>query len=105
MAFKPIEILINAEVPKLEYPDFKPSEKPAHWRDQGARPEGGLRREDVGGQVPPPPPQEPKVNRVEASSKLELPDQAKVDTSKFPGGIVPTKLPPKRMFGRMKSGR
>jgi ATP-dependent RNA helicase DeaD len=100
-----IEILINAEVPKLEYPDFKPSDRPAHWRDQGARPEGGLRREDAGGQVAPPPPQEAKMNRVEASSKLALPSQTQVDTNKFPGGIVPTKLPPKRMFGRMKSSR
>ena len=27
------------------------------------------------------------------------------DTSKFPGGIVPKKLPPKRMMGRSRSGR
>jgi hypothetical protein len=28
-----------------------------------------------------------------------------VDLSKFPGGIVPTKLPPKRMGGKVKSAR
>jgi hypothetical protein len=27
------------------------------------------------------------------------------DPSKFPGGIVPTRLPPKRMFGKIRSGR
>ena len=34
-----------------------------------------------------------------------MPDAKQVDTSKFPGGIVPTKLPPKRMGGRVPTGR
>ena len=29
----------------------------------------------------------------------------KVDLHKFPGGIVPTKMPPKRLHGRIPSGR
>lgn len=98
-----IEVLINAEIPKLEYPDFKASDKPAHWRDHGARPEGGLVRADAPHIAPPPPPPEQKANRVQASANLELPKPAEqVDQTKFPGGIVPTKLPPKRMWGRMK---
>lgn len=97
-----IELLINAEIPKLEYPDFKGSDKPAHWRDHGARPEGGLVRADAPHIAPPPPPEQ-KANRVQASANLELPKPAdQADQTKFPGGIVPTKLPPKRMWGRMK---
>lgn len=99
-----IEMLINAEIPKIEYPDFVGNPPPAGWRDDGpmGRPQGGLMLERAEGDAPPPPPPAPKVSRME-QSKLELPasDPAKVDASKFPGGIVPTKLPPKRMFGKM----
>jgi hypothetical protein len=31
-----------------------------------------------------------------------VPAASTVDPSKFPGGIVPSKLPAKRMFGRVK---
>lgn len=94
-----IELLINAEIPKLDYTDFTPSEKPADWRDQGPR-QGGLVLADAGSA--PPPPATPKTNRIEAS-KPNLPvAKDAVDPTKFPGGIVPTKLPPKRMMGRLK---
>jgi ATP-dependent RNA helicase DeaD len=99
-----IEMLINAEIPKIEYPDFVGNPPPAGWRDDGpmGRPQGGLMLERAEGDAPPPPPPAPKVSRME-QSKLELPanEAGKVDASKFPGGIVPTKLPPKRMFGKM----
>ncbi|MBS0190967.1 MAG: DEAD/DEAH box helicase [Phycisphaerales bacterium] len=99
-----IEMLINAEIPKLEYPDFVPNPPPPGWRDEapGGRPEGGLRIERPEGYVEPAAPA-PKVSRTEQAAKLELPvsDPAKVDATKFPGGIVPTKLPPKRLFGKM----
>ena len=104
-----IEMLVNTEIPKLDYPDFQPSPKPEGWRgDSGGRPEGGLQlvRSD-GSAPPPPPPQAPKQNRVQQAVKMDLPAAApdKVDLSKFPGGVVPTKLPPKRMFGKMPGRR
>ncbi|HLO40754.1 MAG TPA: DEAD/DEAH box helicase [Phycisphaerales bacterium] len=91
-----IESLINREIPKMDYPDFTASPKPDSWRD-----------ESPGGQVFPTGPEAPKTSRFDAAVNPELPPAAndKVDASKFPGGIVPTKLPPKRMMGRIPSGR
>jgi ATP-dependent RNA helicase DeaD len=103
-----IELLINAEIPKLHYPDFEASPRPDGWRDapKGGRPEGGLKIAGIHDQPDAPPPP-PKMNRVEMAVKLALPpvDTSTVDQNKFPGGIVPTKLPPKRLFGRMPTGR
>lgn len=91
-----IESLINREIPKMDYPDFTASPKPDSWRN-----------ESPGGLVFPTGPEAPKTNRFDAAVNPELPPAAddKVDASKFPGGIVPTKLPPKRMMGRIPSGR
>lgn len=95
-----IEMLINREVPKMDYGDFKPTGKPPEWRDE--RPAaGGLVRADVGPGAPPPP--EPKVNRIQRAAQMEPP--AAVDPAKFPGGLVPTKMPPKRMHGRIPTNR
>jgi ATP-dependent RNA helicase DeaD len=101
-----VENLINAEVPKLEYPDFKANPPPPGWRGEapGGRREGGL--QVVGGaEAPPPPP--PKTNRFEQTLKPDMPvaEPGKVDPSKFPGGIVPTKMPPKRLIRGYKTGR
>ncbi|GJQ29181.1 MAG: hypothetical protein HBSAPP03_10650 [Phycisphaerae bacterium] len=102
-----VENLINAEVPKLAYPDFKPSEAPPGWRGEtrGGRREGGLTLADAPAGADAPAPE--KTNRVEATLKPTLPaaEPDKVDLSKFPGGIVPTKLPPKRLIRGYKSGR
>lgn len=99
-----IEMLVNAEIPKLDYPDFVPSPRPDGWRGEskGGRPEGGL-RPVLPGNTPPPPEAPAKVNRMEAAANLQVPatDPSKVDASKFPGGLVPTKLPPKRINGRI----
>ncbi len=85
-----IEKLINAEIPRMDYPDFKASERPSDFRDSTPGP--------VVTGAPPP----PKVDRLTAAANPELPIAEKAaDPSKFPGGIVPTKLPPKRMFGKM----
>jgi len=100
-----IENLINAEVPKLDYPDFVPSDAPPGWRGMapGGRREGGL--QIVGG-AEPAPEAAPKVNRIEATLKPTMPvDGGKADASKFPGGIVPGKLPPRRMIRGYKTGR
>lgn len=91
-----IESLINREIPKMDYPDFVATPKPDNWRD-----------ENPGGQVFPTGPDTPKTSRFDAAVKPDLPPVStdKVDASKFPGGIVPTKLPPKRMMGRIPSSR
>jgi ATP-dependent RNA helicase DeaD len=100
-----IEMLVNAEIPKLEYPDFVASPRPEGWRDAspGGRPMGGLTLANApkGPEAPPP----EKVNRIAASSNVALPAKDGADPSKFPGGVIPTKLPPKRMFGKMRTGR
>ena len=56
--------------------------------------------------IEPPAPKQP-VNRVEATMNLEVPasETGKVDLSKFPGGIVPSKLPPKRLIKGLRTGR
>ncbi|MCC6425902.1 MAG: DEAD/DEAH box helicase [Phycisphaerales bacterium] len=93
-----IEALINREIPKMDYPDFVPSPKPESWRDEGPG----------GGPSFPTGPEAPKVNRFDAAVNPEIPaatETAAVDSSKFPGGVVPTKMPPKRMMGRIPSSR
>lgn len=99
-----IERLINAEIPKLDYPDFQPSPRPDDWRSD---PVGG--RRDSGLTLAEPVVAEPaaapaaKLNRLTAAARPELP--AAPDPTKFPGGVVPAKLPPKRMMGRIPSNR
>jgi ATP-dependent RNA helicase DeaD len=85
-----IEMLINSEIPKLEYPDFKPGEPPESY--QREKDEAERRNEALKAR-----------NRYKTAD--EAPVIEKVDESKFPGGIVPSKMPPKRMHGRMRSGR
>ena len=54
--------------------------------------------------APPPPPK--PVSRVEAS-KVVLPpaDSAASDANKFPGGVIPTKLPPRLLSKGIKRGK
>ena len=42
--------------------------------------------------APPPPP------KVESTTEA-------LDPSKFPGGLIPTKAPPRRLGGRVRTGR
>lgn len=104
-----VEMLTNTEVPKLEYPDFTPSPKPDGWRDADGTPRMRPQTEAA------PPPEEPRTSfvRQPASSSGGTTDSAspaptpapvvvaKPDPAKFPGGIVPVMLPPKRMQGRV----
>jgi ATP-dependent RNA helicase DeaD len=94
-----VEDLINIMIPKMEYPDFKPSPRPDGYRDPEDRHSGGLTLAHPVG-ITPPTASGPKKTRLEASVNLDLP--AAPDPSKFPGGIVPTALPPNRMFGKIK---
>ncbi len=112
-----IEMLTNTEIPKLHYPDFTPSPRPEGWRgDDGPR--NRAQTEAA------PPPEEPRTSFARpqndgsqlaptgstpvpqvVASATGLPLPATVDASKFPGGIVPTKLPPKRMMGKVYKNR
>jgi ATP-dependent RNA helicase DeaD len=94
-----IEMLINAEIPKLDYPDFKPGPVPDDVRvDRQAaeRRASGVKT----------------FNRF-ASGPISAPPQAigaapapiAVDPSKFPGGIVPSKLPERRLGGKVRTAR
>jgi ATP-dependent RNA helicase DeaD len=101
-----VENLINAEIPKLEYPDFKPTPAPPGWRDEtrgGNRPAGLT----LGEAPAPPTPAPPRQGRIEATLKPVLPTVtgAPPDPTKFPGGLVPTKLPPRRLVRGYKPSR
>ncbi|MGE3108792.1 MAG: DEAD/DEAH box helicase [Phycisphaerales bacterium] len=91
-----IEHLINTEIPKLDYPDFKPGPVP---KEVVASRELDAKRAAVA--------QnfnrfaDPAQKKLEAAAK----SSAAIDPNKFPGGIVPTKLPPKRMQGKVKTAR
>ncbi len=85
-----IEHLINAEIPKLDYSDFKPGPVPesiAREQEERARSNAS------------------KVGRLEVVAREATQAISSADPSKFPGGIVPSRLPPKRMHGRIRSTR
>ncbi len=92
-----IELLINAQIDRMEYPDFDYTERPDNWKDD--TPTRPIAKVDA----PPP------VNRmagpaIPTSKPKDAKSQKKLD-EKFPGGIVPTKLPAKRMHGKLSTGR
>ena len=89
-----IENLINAEVPKLDYDDFEARPRPDDWKDEptGGRPPAKLDFDPV----------EPENRmKVDAPDATEMSDEEKA--RKFPGGVVPTKLPPKLMRGKVRT--
>jgi ATP-dependent RNA helicase DeaD len=110
-----IEMLINTEVPRLDYPDFKGTQTPPpNWRPppDGRRSDGGLKPVAITGSdgkvIEPPKPKAPVDAKAEAS-RPTLPtatqEAGAPDASKFPGGIVPTKLPPRLLIRGIKTGR
>ena len=90
-----IENLVNAEIPLLDYPDFEPSERPASWRDE---PTGGYAKVEVQGAPP-------ARSRFESDDPTALLKQGNKEdlAAKFPGGVVPSKMPPKRMGGKVRT--
>ncbi|MEO0512936.1 MAG: DEAD/DEAH box helicase [Planctomycetota bacterium] len=90
-----IEALINDVVPKMETPSFEAGPIPRdveQIRDRERR-----RMEDLR-----------KLNRYSGTSdepQIETTEAGAPDPSKFPGGIVPKKMPPKRLRGKMKTRR
>jgi ATP-dependent RNA helicase DeaD len=89
-----IELLINAEIPKLDYPDFVPGPVPRHVLQSRELDE---KRSEVA----------KTYNRFAATPATTIGHVAteNADPSRFPGGIVPTKLPDRRLGGRVKTAR
>lgn len=92
-----IERFINAEIPKLEYPDFQPGPVPAGVLQSKALDE---KKVQVARQF----------NRFATTSPATIghvssPSPEDADPTRFPGGVVPKGLPPKRMMGRVKTAR
>jgi ATP-dependent RNA helicase DeaD len=85
-----IELLINAEIPKLDYPDFKP----------GPVPESVLASRELDAKHAQ---LAQSFNRFAATTTPIVAPTP--DPVKFPGGIVPARMPPKRMQGRTKTSR
>lgn len=91
-----IELLVNAEIPAMTYADFEARERPEDWKDE---PTGGRPAYEVKG-----------VKKKEATNRFaeeappaekEMSDAEKA--SKFPGGIVPAKRPPRVMRGKTRT--
>ncbi len=85
-----IEMLTNVEIEAADYPDFKP----------GPVPEAVLTRRKLDEE-------RGEMARIDHSRiPLSAPAQKEAkDNAKFPGGVVPTSLPSKRMGGRLRSRR
>ncbi len=123
-----IEMLANVEIPKMEYPDFTPSPPrddrpmrgpapaprpapaaggPPPQRERDDRDRGERDRGPAPAQRPAPAPQQApaaggKTNRFDVAVPGT---RASNDSFRFPMGLVPTKMPPRRMQGRVKTTR
>jgi len=86
-----IELLTNVEIPESEYKDFKPGPVPP---DVQAQMDLKSKREA-----------ELQEKRSRMSTRPEVPGDTQADPSKFPGGVVPKKLPSRRMGGRLRTRR
>ena len=90
-----IELLINAEIPERKYDDFESRPQPDNWRPE---PKGGRPIAEIQGVEAP-------KNRF--ADEAEMPAEAKLSkeelAAKFPGGVVPKKMPGKRMRGKLKT--
>ncbi len=86
-----VEKLANVEIPQMEYPDFEESEAPRRVREEKAAAERKT--------------EELKATKSRTAGP-KLPTQsAQPNAAAFPGGVVPTKLPPKMMGGRVRTAR
>jgi ATP-dependent RNA helicase DeaD len=86
-----IEKLTNVHIPAQEYDRFEPGPLPRGVREERDRDTQMV--EAKRGQ-----------SRYTPKEPVVAPD-TKVDESRFPGGVVPTKLPPKLMRGKVKTTR
>ncbi|MFM9957865.1 MAG: DEAD/DEAH box helicase [Phycisphaerales bacterium] len=108
-----IEKLANTHVPEKSYPDFKLGAPPAEV--QARRQAEDMRRQSMQGNsrfnaptlpaaaAPAPAPAASGVGTAAKAAPVAVSVQA--DASRFPGGIVPAMLPPKRLMGRVRTSR
>jgi ATP-dependent RNA helicase DeaD len=85
-----IERLAGVEIDKIDYDDFKPGPVPPEVVAERQRQE-----------------QRQEAHRMEHSRILSgppSPDEAE-DATKFPGGLVPTAIPPRRLGGKLRRRR
>ncbi|MFG0292315.1 MAG: DEAD/DEAH box helicase [Phycisphaerales bacterium JB050] len=87
-----VELLANTHVPARSYDDFEPGPVPSDVEEQRKR--EAQRREMLSSK-----------NRYKSAAPEVPAPKEKIDASKFPGGVVPTKLPPRRMGGKISRGR
>ena len=86
-----IEKLANIHIPDHGYDDFEPGQVPDNVAELREREKARVERmRNIGSRF---------------SGPTMPAEEKKVDPSKFPGGVVPTKLPPKRMGGRVRTTR
>ncbi len=85
-----IEMLTNVATTRLEYDDFEPGEPPADIRAEHKK------REDAKARA------EKMVSRLAGP---DVPQKAAENDPRFPGGAVPTKLPPKMARGKVNTTR
>ncbi len=81
-----IEMLANTHVEPLEYDDFEPGPIPS-----------GVRREQSQ--------EKERLEKLRGQSRMNMPVPRKVDETRFPGGVVPTKRPPRQIRGRVRTAR
>ncbi|MCA9290742.1 MAG: DEAD/DEAH box helicase [Phycisphaerales bacterium] len=82
-----VEMFSNVEIPREEYDDFTPGPVPA---DIAAERMLKVERQQA---------------RKETGSRAAVSMPSDADPEKFPGGLVPTQLPRKRMGGRVRTRR
>ncbi len=88
-----IEKLANTHIPEKSYPEFKGGQVPSSIASQRQR-DTRWKEQRQG------PPARLAAPTVPVAATVKV-----VDQSKFPGGIVPTRMPPKRLGGRVRSSR
>jgi len=113
-----IEKLANTHVPEKTYPDFKPGPLPhdveARRKAESMRVQNLKSQSRFQGPSLPAPaaaaaaaapaPATGSSGPGRAPAQAPVPAPA-MDPSKFPGGVVPTKLPPRMMMGRVRTSR
>ncbi len=93
-----IEKLANTHIPERKYEGFKPGPLPSDIRARREHDQQRLEQKRTINRAAPPTLPAPAPSQ---SGKVKV----AVDPSKFPGGIVPTKLPPRMLGGRVKTSR